>query len=463
MRNLPRFLRIAVAVLSFSASALSFTFVSQYFANPWPDAQFGPGLVRMLSAFTATGLLAVAAWLAFAFVFGRFYCAAVCPLGVLQDAAGFFVRRKKRKPAQNHRRIRYAVALAAFGLLACGSATIFAALDPYSLFGRIAIGAINPSVIALQNAILYFRTQNQPLTDPLAIAVGSVLPLAIVIALVVWKKRIFCTALCPVGTLFGLCAGHGLARLHIDENKCLSCGKCMKACPAACPAGAIGWTVRCRQSAPVNLSRRDFLAGGAVVAAAAGLGCFLKHRKPSDFICPPGAGSTQRFLSRCTGCGLCVAACKGNVIRPANANARAIHLEFADGLCEFNCRRCTEVCPTGALTKMKLRAKQRLRIALAELTLDGCITVVDGTDCGACAEQCPTGALHMVTESDGRRIPAFAEGLCIGCGSCENACPVRPTRAVAVHPIPIQVQADDPKDYREPGKAVGPADGEWLF
>ena len=43
---------------------------------------------------------------------------------------------------------------------------------------------------------------------------------------------------------------------------------------------------------------------------------------PQDYDCgekypvmPPGAGSFDRFTSRCVGCGLCIAACKGKYLQ----------------------------------------------------------------------------------------------------------------------------------------------------
>ncbi|MCL2673209.1 MAG: 4Fe-4S dicluster domain-containing protein [Alphaproteobacteria bacterium] len=132
-------------------------------------------------------------------------------------------------------------------------------------------------------------------------------------------------------------------------------------------------------------------------------------------------------------------------------------------MCQFHCKRCIDVCPTGALRSMKLAEKRRTRIGMAELFLEKCIPYIEGTDCGACAEQCPTGAMHMVTDSRGVRIPALRPGLCIGCGGCENACPVQPKPAVIVHPVQTQVQADDPRKYRLTGPNAGPAGDEWLF
>ena len=41
-------------------------------------------------------------------------------------------------------------------------------------------------------------------------------------------------------------------------------------------------------------------------------------------------------------------------------------------------------------------------------------------------------------------IPEVRENLCVGCGACENACPVRPYRAIYVDGHPIQHKAQRP-------------------
>ena len=147
-----------------------------------------------------------------------------------------------------------------------------------------------------------------------------------------------------------------------------------------------------------------------------------------------------------------------------------MHLEFDKGFCEYNCHNCLEVCPTGALEKMTLEEKRLCRIGLAELDLNRCITVTDGTECGACAEQCPTGALQMKDGYAGARLPYFInKELCIGCGGCENACPVRLYTSVWVNPVSLQLKAEQPAGYfkkiREPSPQAGQASssGEWEF
>ncbi|MCL2673208.1 MAG: 4Fe-4S binding protein [Alphaproteobacteria bacterium] len=320
MRKIPKILRIIVAAISLSMGLLAFSFLSQWGrVNPWAAWQLGPNMAKMFAAFTVSAVVVVGFWLALAFVFGRFYCSAICPIGIMQDIIGSFSRWKKRHPAANYRKTRYAIALVAFGMMAGGSVLVFAVLDPFSIFGRMAIGIFNPALIVVENTWVRMLLPWQPVTDWLPIAVGAILPLAILIALVIWKKRIFCTAVCPVGTVLGVCSRRGVVRLGINENRCKGCGLCAKVCPvdcidakartldnercvrcmnciAACKLSAVCFTCKrnkAHKSRATDLSRRNFLMGGTLALTAAGAGYGLKSRTVPEnrlSIYPPARG-----------------------------------------------------------------------------------------------------------------------------------------------------------------------------
>lgn len=195
---------------------------------------------------------------------------------------------------------------------------------------------------------------------------------------------------------------------------------------------------------PSNPARRAFL-GGAMAATAASLGTdlFAAGTEPppnpnqSTAVCPPGAGSVDRYLSRCTACHLCVSACPTQVLRPALleygfAGYLRPRLDYTRSFCNFDCRRCGEVCPTGAIALLALPEKQVTRVGRAVLTRELCVVEKDGTDCAACSEHCPTKAVHTVPFRGNLRLPEVRDELCIGCGACEFACPVVPKKAILV-------------------------------
>ena len=204
------FIRIGAAALVFLAMGLAFSGFSFCAAIWLPKLQFAPALLASAAAFSAGALFAVSVTALLTFCFGCFYCAFFCPLGILQDVIAYLSRREG-KGLPNCRRIRYGIAGVAVGMVLAGWSLPFLLLDPYSNFGRIA-GSFT---------------------------IGGLLPLLVIAFLAVWKKRIYCTAICPVGTVLGLLARHGLFQLHLTEQ-CVKCGQCVKVCPSGCIDPAAG-------------------------------------------------------------------------------------------------------------------------------------------------------------------------------------------------------------------------------
>ena len=83
-------------------------------------------------------------------LFGRVYCAMLCPLGVLMDFSAWLARRTGKKRKLPYRPGRpwlraLAVAVCAAGLLA-GTAVPLGFLDPYSVFGKITAATLRPAL-----------------------------------------------------------------------------------------------------------------------------------------------------------------------------------------------------------------------------------------------------------------------------------------------------------------------------
>ena len=428
-----RVVRIIAAAVFLAVAVASFTGLAGMGAMLL-HVQFGPALLKLIAAFSAGTLATVLGIVLVTYLFGRFYCAVFCPLGILQDVIGFLSRRKAVE-TRNFAWFRYAVAGVVFGMLAFGWTAGFFLLDPYSGFGLIVA----------------------------SFSLGSLVPLAVIAILAVWKKRIYCTAVCPVGTLLGLIAKHGVFQLRIT-GKCVRCGKCVAQCPSGCidlDTGTIDneRCVRCmnclsrcplhgihlvrpeRGSVPVDVSRRAFLIGGGALIAGLAAGAVLAKagmRKFAEFagrfrILPPGAGNAVRFASRCTGCQLCTANCPTGIIRPAEYGAGPVSLDFSRGSCRFDCNRCSQVCPTGAIRPLTLNEKQRTRIAEVHFIPQNCIVFQDGEQCGKCAGVCPVKAITLRRTGAPRVTPS----LCIGCGACREVCPA-PEKALEIREIAEQ-------------------------
>jgi ferredoxin len=388
---------------------------------------------------------------------------------------------------------------------------------------RPSVIALNNLLVPLAGAAgvhAMFRATVPPVfTISAALALAS---LVVVGALAAWRGRIFCNAICPVGCFLGVLSKRAAFRLEISKSLCEKCGECLYACKAqcidlkaqeidfsrcvacfdcvaACDRSGIGfrptWT---RPSGPpARLSgrptdpvlRRTLLAAALLPLAAPAAALAKKaeahgpekrgkrhgeddadgddgHRGKhggkqgsAPPAMPPGAVSLDRFLDRCTACGLCVANCPTQVLKPAflEYGWRGFlkpRLDPEAGFCNYDCTVCIAICPTGALEKLPVGVKRRTQLGKAEFHKGHCVVHTDGTDCAACSEHCPTKAVDTVPYRGNLLLPKVDESLCIGCGACEFACPVRPKRAIRVRGQNIQITLNPPP---RPEPAAAPA------
>jgi len=425
--------RAAAALLFLTLAAMAFSGTT-WMASKLLQLQFGPAILRCTASFSAGALATVIGIAIITCLFGRFYCSVFCPLGILQDVIAF-ISRRKAKAQPNYAKTKYAIAAAVFGLMVCGWNIGFLLLDPYSNFGRIFGG----------------------------FTLGAMLPLIIIAALSVWRKRFYCTTICPVGTLLGLFAKFGVFRLKIAD-KCIKCGKCMTVCPSGCINIKEGFLdnercVRCmscisvcpreciafagleKANVPLNASRRAFLMNSGAMLAGFASGVMLAKAGLSKLaviskrfkILPPGAGNAERFASKCTACQLCTANCPAKIITSAPGGNGPVSLDLSNGACKYECNRCSQICPTGAIAFLPLAVKQKTKIAEASLNPENCIVFQEGEECGECAKACPTHAIALRKNGAPRPVNP---SLCIGCGACRIVCP---GSAMTMHEIEKQI------------------------
>ena len=403
-------IRLSAAIIVFVLTVLGFT--CKFYPIKLLDLQFAPVLQRVFVDFSAAAVVILIGIIALTALFGRIYCSTICPFGVLQDFAGLIFRRKN-KFTPNYP-AKYFIAALTFGALAGGSAVILRYIEPYTLFGS----AITISVLGLIAAVA-------------------------VLALVFFKNRFFCTNICPVGALLGLISKFSLNKININQSACVSCGMCEKNCPSdcinskvktvdnetcvkclkclqVCPKGAITFGKEQKEKSEVkfSLKRRQLIIGAAAVALFGGMvkaGMVLKDKiveKVKDIILPAGAGAKERFLNKCFNCNLCIANCPNKILVKADETFGAVHIDYSKGFCKYDCAKCGEVCPTGAIKHLELEEKQKTRIAMAKIIEDKC------NHCGTCASICPQGA---IIKQDGK-VPILNAQKCIGCGACKSTC-----------------------------------------
>lgn len=242
MRNLRR-LRILLAafsLLALTAVFLDFTGTAAIWFGWTAKLQFWPSVL-------ALSLASIVAILACTLLCGRVYCSVVCPLGIFQDLL-IFLRRlfgfrfSAEAEAPRVRVLRECLrgGLAAIFLGGGFLGLHFQWLEPYAIYGRAASILLAPLVRLGNNELAEWAERHasyafhavevvMPATSVIVVSAGA---LALIAVLAVWRGRLWCNAVCPVGTLLGYASKVSLTKPRIDVAKCVKCGLCARACKA---------------------------------------------------------------------------------------------------------------------------------------------------------------------------------------------------------------------------------------
>lgn len=213
-----KWLRFGIALASLAAMTALFVWPVAWVVR-W--AGWLPS-VQLVPAVMAGSLMTLVALAVSVALFGRLYCAVICPLGIAQDVIrlcfGWLLRRT-RAPVRSgtDRSVRSPVAWMRYGILALfvvGVAFGFTGLiAPYGIFGRFL------SVCC--------RRVGEP---GVIVTVWSVGLFIFILAMTFVRARWWCNRICPVGTFLGLFSRFAVFRVRIDASKCVKCGLCAKAC-----------------------------------------------------------------------------------------------------------------------------------------------------------------------------------------------------------------------------------------
>ena len=341
--------------------------------------------------------------------------------------------------------------------------------------------------------------------------------LAVILLLNLRFTRFWCRALCPLGALLGWLSRWSVFGLEKRESHCADCNRCMLHCQGGDdPIPGVRWrkaechlcmncVAECPESGLVfrffpdagttretpDLDRRRVLtslgAGAALVPLVRSVpGLAVEHGRAR--IRPPGALDELNFLERCIRCGECMKVCPNHALHPSFAEAGVEGLwtpvlVARIGYCEPGCTLCGQACPTGAIWEFTLREKgwtgganaNPIRLGTAFYDRGRCLPWAMAAECIVCEEWCPTTpkAIYLrPAEAPGRdgqmkavRQPYLDPALCVGCGACEHACPVKDAPAVYVTSVGesrsktnqmlLQRAAEKPESLLPPASATG--------
>ncbi|SPD72849.1 Ferredoxin-type protein [uncultured Desulfobacterium sp.] len=506
-------IRAAVCICFIAAISISFLdikgSVPSSFINSAVFFQFIPSLIKFINTYSGAfiGFIIV---LILLLIFGRVYCSFLCPLGGFFDII-IFVRRKIRKVkfryTKAHNFLRYSVLLITVIALVTTGMTLITILDPFSNFGRIITCLARPVFISLNNltatTLEHFDIYSvapftyKPIQISILLYTAIFFAVATVLSLI--RGRLYCNTICPVGSLFGLVSYLSAFKFRVDKELCTGCGLCEKVCKSncidsvnnsidfsrcvccfncydSCPAGAILYSHsaidrnRTISAGRGKEGRRAFLAMILLLAIRPVRNALAQNRivvykmnlipvRKNVAVTPPGSKGIARFRGSCTACYLCVSVCPGQVIQPSLLESGAILLPVMDnrkGFCNYECKKCSEICPSGAILPISLEEKKLTQIGIAKFIKDNCVVVTQKTECCACSEHCPTKAVHEVIENN-LRLPQVNEEICVGCGACEHVCPALPHKAIYVEGNYLHKTAKPPVE--EKLKPVEPEKG----
>ncbi|MBN2709554.1 MAG: 4Fe-4S binding protein [Calditrichaceae bacterium] len=394
---------------------------------------------------------------------------------------------KISKKWQKLRFFKYAL-LVSFIILAFFSINGWGYFDPLSIFNRALSILLYPlATLLVENGLLalsdipFLEDAAYGIYDPFK---NHIMPegqafyqhvfwiglfFAFILGLEKLSRRFWCRNICPAGALLGFlsqfrfyerivgpacpvcnkcqveCKMNAIPEDDIsltNKAECIECFSCGEVCPPKYKAISYRWRWKPYHS-PVDYNRRQFLKTSAGSAAAVGLlSIGLVNKDENDkMIRPPGSLPEDEFRDRCIRCMECVRICESNggCLQPDR-----IHNDITDlwlpvavmrsGYCEYNCNLCGQVCPTEAILPLVLEDKKKVPMGLAHFDKNVCIPYARNEDCLVCEEHCPTSDkaikfdIREVVLPDGSvkkvKYPYVVKDLCIGCGICEDKCPL---------------------------------------
>lgn len=151
-----------------------------------------------------------------ALVFRRAFCGWICPLGAMQELLATIGRRARLRLALHHSRVdgllrpvKIITLVLIIGLTWATGELVFNAYDPWAAYAHIGGGWAEIGGEYLVGAAILLLT-----------LVGSL-----------FVDRLWCRYLCPLGGLLALIGRIGAARVVRNDDTCIHCHLCDRACP----------------------------------------------------------------------------------------------------------------------------------------------------------------------------------------------------------------------------------------
>lgn len=172
-----------------------FALLQKFFAGHKPEMIMITGALVVLAVYLLAG--------------GRAFCAWVCPMNIVTDAA-YRARKVLNLPTSSlrlSRKTRYALAVAALAASSISGTAAFEWVSPQAFLWRELIWGIGFGLFA---------------------AVSGIFALDLLLL-----ERGWCGHLCPLGAFWSVIGKAGIVKPLFDNSKCTKCGDCLRVCPEA--------------------------------------------------------------------------------------------------------------------------------------------------------------------------------------------------------------------------------------
>lgn len=240
-----------------------------------------------------------------------------------------------------------------------------------------------------------------------------------------------------------------IAKLNIEDAKCVLCGMCS----GVCPAGALDLTIG--EESIKDIDTYPTLITGAEIDDDKCVYC-----KRCEVVCPREAITINRNLpnradlvtgeidvdeDKCIYCGVCAELCPATAITVDKVSGEE-KIEFDKEKCVY-CLVCKKACPMGAITAVCRSCsygEYDLDPAKAVVTGDAIIDSETCIKCGWCAGVCPEDA--PIIEKPFEGYVKVDEEKCGVCGACVDLCPCNaleiPKTTGPVRGVPVTVKEE---------------------
>ncbi|MDR2426412.1 MAG: 4Fe-4S binding protein [Endomicrobium sp.] len=451
------------------------------------------------AVYLTKGMAVLLIFIIIAFLFGRVFCGWICPFGAVMDFFVFLLkplRKYKESKPDKKLMIKY-YALAVFAVLAVLGYQFVWIFEPITVFSRFFHLSLFPFFNAVTDKFFQYIIMNHDFGENIYYAISNNIFSArsisfkysfaffvlfmIPLLAAAFRRRFWCRYICPLGASLGILSVN--PKFALRKKACSSdCGRCEQICRSnaikhdgsyissecvmcmdctilkcykpienkkPCQKEIVQNSGLCQRQNK-GISRKQFFLwiSGAVAAiyVLVRKAYAASHFSKNSVIRPPGAMKEKEFKAACVRCGNCMKACITNGLQPVMFESGfdgiwTPKIDNITGYCEYNCNACGQVCPTQAIKALTPEEKLKQKLGKADIVKNVCVPWKDGIECLVCEEHCPVAekAIKFVKEIiNGKEtdVPIVDADLCIGCGVCENKCPVEGRkRGITVNPI----------------------------